>query len=256
MLVGLNSRVADSLAEAPTLMQKPFLVFRCPKCKNFTNAPAGQKKRRCSYCGHIIDISKAACALFGTPEKASSAVKKFNASRGGDSFLKAVEVSKDRVRDFLPTEKLSIKDVIDKSEEDLPTGKSRRLLELLEREASESACSLDRIAELCPEYQLDWLWVEDQLNKLSNRGTLIFPRPWTVKLVSVSSKEKTKPSPVDVTKEIVDWIQERGGEVEVVDVVKHFEEMGISKESVESSLDRLMNQGVIYRPKTGQIGLV
>ncbi|MFW9863203.1 MAG: hypothetical protein ACFFEX_14645 [Candidatus Thorarchaeota archaeon] len=223
---------------------------------NFTNAPAGQKKRRCSYCGHIIDISKAACALFDTPEKASTAVKKFNASRGGDSFRKAVEASKERVREFLPSEKLSVKDVIDKSEEELPSGKSKRLLELLEREASESACSLDRIADLCPEYQLDWVWVEDQLNKLANRGTLIFPRPWTVRLVGVPSKEKTRPPLVDVTKEILDWIQERGGEAEVGNVVKHFEKRGISRESVESSLDRLMNQGVIYLPKAGLIGLV
>ncbi|MFW9888363.1 MAG: hypothetical protein ACFFER_09285 [Candidatus Thorarchaeota archaeon] len=237
-------------------MLKPFLVFRCPKCRNFTNAPAGQKKRRCSYCGHIIDISKAACALFDSPEKASTAVKKFNASRGGDSFLKAVEVSKQRVRDFLPPEKLSVKDVLDKSEEELPTGKSKRLLELLEREASERACSLDRITELCLEYQLDWSWVEDQLNKLSNLGTLIFPRPWTVQLVGVKPKKETRLSPVDVTKEIVDWILERGGEAEVIDVVEHFEELGISKESVESSLDRLMNQGLIYLPKMGLIGLV
>ena len=237
-------------------MLKPFLVFRCPKCKNFTNAPAGQKKRRCSYCGHIIDISKAACALFDTPEKASTAVKKFNASRGGDSFLKAVEASKERVMDFLPPEELSITDVIDKSDAEIPSGKSKRLLELLEKEASDSACSMDRIAELCPDYQLDWLWVEDQLNKLSNQGTLIFPRPWTVQLVGVLSKEKTSPRLVDVTKEIVEWIQGRGGEVEVVDIVKHFGELGISKESVESSLDRLMNQGVIYLPKVGLIGLV
>jgi hypothetical protein len=237
-------------------MLNQFLVFRCPKCKNFTTAPAGQKKRRCSYCGHIINISKAACALFDTPEKATTAVKKFNASRGGDSFRKAVEASKERVGHFLPPERLSVKDVIDKSEEELPSGKSRRLLELLEREASDSACSLDRIAELCPEYQLDWLWVEDQLNKLSNRGTLIFPRPWTIQLVSGPSKEKTKPPLVDVTKEIVDWIQEMGGEAEVVDVVDHFEKLGVSKESVESSLDRLMNQGVIYLPKVGLIGLV
>jgi hypothetical protein len=234
---------------------KPFLVFRCPKCRNFTNAPAGQKKRRCSYCGHIIDISKAACALFDTPERASAAVKEFNASRGGDVFHKAVEVSKERVRTLLPPERLSVKDVIDKSEEDLPSGKSKRLLKLLEREASESACSLDRIAELCPEYQLDWLWVEDQLNKLSNQGTLIFPRPWTVQLVGVPTG-KTKPSLVDVTKEILVWIQDKGREAKTIDVIKHFEKLGISQESVESSLDRLMNQGAIYVPKAGLIGLV
>lgn len=236
-------------------MLKPFLVFRCHKCKNFTNAPAGQKKRRCSYCGHIIDITKAACALFDTPEQASAAVKEFNASRGGDAFHKVVEASKERVKALLPPEKLNAKDVIDKSGYDLPSGKTQRLLKLLEKEASEKDCSLDRIAEICPEYQLDWQWVEDQLNKLSNRGILIFPRPWTVKLVD--SPEKAVKTPVvDVTKEILLRIEELGGEARVDDIIEYLIQLGVSQESIEASLDRLMNQGVIYVPKTGTIGLV
>ena len=237
-------------------MQKSFLVFRCLKCKNFTNAPAGQKKRRCSYCGHIIDITKAACALFDTPEKASTAVKEFNASRGGDSFRKAVELSKEKVRALLPLEKLGAKDVVDRTEDEQSSGKSQRLLHLLEKEASEGACSLDRIAELCPEYELDWQWVEDQLNKLSNRGILIFPRPWTVQMVDVTPEESDKQPLVDVTKAILERMQELGGEAKVDDMIEHFTLKGISQESVETSLDRLMNQGAIYVPKTGKIGLV
>ncbi|MHA2004514.1 MAG: hypothetical protein ACW975_05130 [Candidatus Thorarchaeota archaeon] len=237
-------------------MQKSFLVFRCLKCKNFTNAPAGQKKRRCSYCGHIIDINKAACALFDTPEKASTAVKEFNASRGGDSFRKAVELSKEKVRALLPLEKLGVKDVVERTEDEQSSGKSQRLLHLLEKEASEGACSLDRIAELCPEYELDWQWVEDQLNKLSNRGILIFPRPWTVQMVDVTPEESDKQPLVDVTKAILERMQELGGEAKVDDMIEHFTLMGISQESVETSLDRLMNQGAIYVPKTGKIGLV
>ncbi|MHA1937173.1 MAG: hypothetical protein ACXABV_06895 [Candidatus Thorarchaeota archaeon] len=234
---------------------KPFLVFRCHKCRNFTNAPAGQKRRRCSYCGHIIDITKAACALFDTPEQASAAVKEFNASRGGDAFHKVVEASKERVKALLPLKKLSAKDVVDKSGYDLPSGKIQRLLKLLEKEASEEDCSLDRIAEICPEYQLDWHWVEDQLNKLSNRGILIFPRPWTVKLVD--SPEKTVKTPiVDVTKEILLRIEELGGEAKVDDMIEYLIQLGFSHESIEASLNRLMNQGVIYVPNPGTIGLV
>jgi hypothetical protein len=194
--------------------------------------------------------------LFDSPEKASLAVKEYNASRGGDAFRKVVEASRERVKALLPSEKLTVKDVVGKSDGDLPSGKTQRLLKLLEKEASERDCSLDRIAEICPEYQLEWRWVEDQLNKLSNQGVLIFPKPWTVKLVD-SPAEKTAKSPViDVTKDLMLLVQELGGEARVAAVIEHFEKLGISQESVEASLDRLMNQGVIYVPKTGIIGLV
>jgi hypothetical protein len=193
--------------------------------------------------------------LFDTPEQASAAVKEFNASRGGDAFHKVVEASKERVKALLPLKKLSAKDVVDKSGYDLPSGKIQRLLKLLEKEASEEDCSLDRIAEICPEYQLDWHWVEDQLNKLSNRGILIFPRPWTVKLVD--SPEKTVKTPiVDVTKEILLRIEELGGEAKVDDMIEYLIQLGFSHESIEASLNRLMNQGVIYVPNPGTIGLV
>ncbi len=194
--------------------------------------------------------------MFDTPEQASDAVKEYNASRGGDAFHKVVEASKDRVKALLPSEKLSTKDVVDKSEDDLPSGKTQRLLKLLEKEASESDCSLDRIAEICPEYQLDWQWVEDQLNKLSNSGILIFPRPWTVKLVDSPTEKTVKAPIVDVTKDIVLRIEELGGEARVDDVIEYLKQMGVSQESVETSLDRLMTQGVVYVPKTGIIGLV
>ncbi|MHA1925755.1 MAG: hypothetical protein ACW974_07550 [Candidatus Thorarchaeota archaeon] len=193
--------------------------------------------------------------MFDTPEQASAAVKEFNASRGGDAFHKVVEASKERVKALLPLKKLSAKDVVDKSGYDLPSGKIQRLLKLLEKEASEEDCSLDRIAEICPEYQLDWHWVEDQLNKLSNRGILIFPRPWTVKLVD--SPEKTVKTPiVDVTKEILLRIEELGGEAKVDDMIEYLIQLGFSHESIEASLNRLMNQGVIYVPNPGTIGLV
>lgn len=194
--------------------------------------------------------------MFDTPEKASAAVKEFNASRGGDAFQRAVEVSKVRIKSLLPPEKLSVRDVVGEFDEDLPSGKSQRLLKLLEEEANENACSLDRIASVCPEYQLDWLWVEDQLNKLSNQGILIFPRPWTVQLVGVPSEKTAKAPIVDVTQKILDRIRELGGEAEVNVVIEHLKQMGVSQESVETSLDRLMNQGAIYVPKTGRVGLV
>ncbi|MFW9846619.1 MAG: hypothetical protein ACFFD6_07720, partial [Candidatus Thorarchaeota archaeon] len=169
-------------------MSKPFLVFMCPKCRNFTNAPVGQKHRRCSYCGTIIDITKAASALFDSPEKASAAVKEFNASRGGEEFHEAVERSKDRVRALLPSKQVRKKDIFAKEEGELPSRKSQRLMKLLEKEAKTNPCSLDRIADVCSDYQLDWSWTEDQINKLANRGELIFPRPWMIQLVGTSGE--------------------------------------------------------------------
>jgi len=228
----------------------------CSKCRNFTNAPVGQKRRRCSYCGTIIDISKAASALFDTPEQASAAVKEFNASKGGDEFDNAVERSRDRIRSLLPKVPVCVEDI--SSEETVrPPGKRKRLMKLLHKEAKDRQCSLDRIERLCPEYELEWKWVEGQLEGLSNSGVLVFPRPWSVKLVVTedmddSSETKTK----DVTIEILALLQGSDKPLRVIDLINRFNEQGISEKSVESSLEKLMQKGEIFEPKSGHVSIV
>ncbi len=229
----------------------------CSKCNNFTNAPVGQKHRRCSYCGTIIDISKASSALFDSPEQASAAVKEFNASRGGDEFEKAVEKSRERLLTFFPKERVSAKEISSKDEISKLPGKRKRLMELLRREALKTPCSLDRIEELCINYELQWDWVEGQLERLSNDGTLVFPRPWSVQLVvsgdEISSKEiSTK----DVTAEILSLLQSSEKNWRVTDLITRFREKGISEESVETSLEKLMQKGEIFQPKSGYVSLV
>ena len=234
---------------------KPFLVFMCTKCRNFTNAPVGQKHRRCSYCGTIIDISKAATALFDTPKMASDAVKEFNASRGGDEFDLAVERSKERIRALLPKDPVKVEE-ISSSDTSTPPGKRKRLMKLLQKEASRSQCSLDRIEELCPNYELDWKWVEGQLEGLSNSGVLIFPRPWSVQLVVTDDTTKSKETTSrDVTMEILSLLQESKEPLRVRDLVKRFGEKGISEKSVETSLEKLMQKGEIFEPRSGHVSL-
>jgi hypothetical protein len=234
---------------------KPFLVFMCSKCHNFTNAPVGQKRRRCSYCGTIIDISKANSAFFDTPEMASAAVKEFNASRGGNEFDQAVERSRDRIRALLPKEPVRVED-ISSGDKARPPGKRKRLMKLLRKEARESQCSLDRIEELCPEYELDWNWVEGQLGGLANNGTLIFPRPWSVQLVVTDDTAKSKETTSrDVTMEILALLQESEEPLRVRDLVKRFGEKGISEKSVETSLEKLMQKGEIFEPRSGHVSL-
>ena len=233
---------------------KPFLVFMCSKCRNFTNAPAGQKRRRCSYCGSIIDISKAASALFDTPEMASTAVKEFNASRGGDEFEKAVERSRERVLALLPKERVSVEDISNKEDSPRPPGKRKRLLELLHKEAKDNPCTLDRIEELCQDYELEWKWVEGQLESLSNSGTLIFPRPWSVQLVvDAAAAESKETASKDVTVEILALLQGPEKTLRVIDIIKRFSEQGISEKSVETSLEKLMQKGEIFEPKSGYV---
>ena len=235
---------------------KQFLVFMCPKCRNFTNAPVGQKRRRCSYCGTIIDISKAASALFDTPELASTAVKEFNASRGGDEFEKAVERSRERVLALLPKERVSAEDISSKEETERPPGKRKRLMKLLQKEARHTTCSLDKIEALCPEYELDWKWVEGQLEGLSNSGTLIFPRPWSVQLVVPDDTAEVRESTSrDVTVEILALLESQGKMVKVIDIISRFREQGISDKSVETSLEKLMQKGEIFEPKSGYVSM-
>ncbi|MHA1934843.1 MAG: hypothetical protein ACW97A_06140 [Candidatus Thorarchaeota archaeon] len=236
---------------------KQFLVFMCSKCRNFTNAPVGQKRRRCSYCGHIIDIRKAASAIFDTPDQTSTAVKEFNASRGGDEFQKAVERSKERVRELMPAKRLKAEDLKSKRGENIPAGKTKRLMNLLEKHAKNTSCSLGKIEELCFDFQLDWRWVERQLTSLSNAGVVIFPRPWSVQLVKVKEEVETRSDRTrDVSDAVMEMLQSRGGSARIQEAIEYFEERGVSQSSVESSLERLMRSGDIFEPKPGLISII
>jgi hypothetical protein len=236
---------------------KQFVVFMCPKCRNFTNSPVGQKRRRCSYCGTIIDITRANIALFDGPEQALIAVKEFNAARGGDEFQKAVERSRDRYRSLLPEELVDADRIATDDEHLPPLGKQARLMSILQEEARERSCTLDRLEELCAAQGLDWEWVERTVQSLSNNGILIFPRPWEIQLVQINEDTSSeKMVRRDVASEIVSFIRAQKGEARVDEIMKYFMERGISEKSVESSLERLMRDGDIFQPKVGHVSLV
>ncbi len=229
----------------------------CPKCRNFTNAPINQKRRRCSYCGTIIDITRANRALFDGPEQALVAVKEFNAARGGDEFQKAVERSRERYKSLLP-ETLVDADKIATDDEQSPLlGKQARLMTILQEEAREKSCTLDHLEDLCAARGLDWEWVEKTIQKLSNNGALIFPRPWEIQLVQIeddtSSKEMLRR---DIASDIISFLRAQRGQARVDEIMEYFKERGISEASVESSLERLMRNGDIFQPKVGHVSLV
>ena len=236
---------------------KQFVVFMCAKCRNFTDSPVGQKHRRCSYCGSIIDITKANCALFDGPEQAMEAVKKFNAARGGNEFQDAVERSKERYRSLLPEKPVDIDKMATDDERLVLPGKRARLMAILEEEARGRPCSLDRLEELSDAQRLRWPWVEKTIQDLSNSGALIFPHPWEVQLVEAN--EDSSPKSVverDVSAEIISFLKMQGERVRVDEIVGHFEKRGISEASVDSSLERLMRSGDIFQPTVGYVSLV
>ena len=233
------------------------MVFMCTKCRGFTNAPMGQKRRRCSYCGSIIDITKANLALFDSPEQASTAVKLFNASKGGDEFKEAVERSRERVKSFLPSHPIDAKDISDDNEQIPPQGKKRVLMAILEKEARKKPYTLDRLEEMCETEGLQWAWVEKQIESLANNGALIFPRPWTVQLVDYEDEEIDRTtSSKDVSNEIIMLLKNKGGELKVDEVFLYFNRKGIPESSVETSLERLMRSGNIFQPRPGLVKIV
>jgi hypothetical protein len=229
----------------------------CAKCRNFTNSPLGQKRRRCSYCGSIIDITKANCALFEGPQQAMDAVKEFNAARGGNEFQEAVERSKERYSSLLPNAPMDINKMTTDDEQLAPPGKRARLIALLEEEAKEKPCTLDRLEELSDARGLSWTWVEKTIQDLSNSGALIFPHPWEVQLVETT--EDSSPKSIaerDVSEEIISFLKMHGERAKVDEIVRHFEKRGISEASVDSSLERLMRSGDIFQPTVGYVSLV
>jgi len=229
----------------------------CSKCKGFTNAPAGQKHRRCSYCGSIIDITKANLALFDSPEQASAAVKEFNASKGGDEFKAAVERSRERIKALMPKEPVRQADITSKGDQPIHEGKRRRLMSILNKTARESPCTLDELEVLTTKDGLSWSWVEKQIESLSNNGALIFPRPWTVQLVIVEDTElPSQLTTKDVSSDILELLKEEGGPVKVDVIVEYFKKRGISEASVDSSLERLMRNGDIFQPGASSVSLV
>jgi hypothetical protein len=196
-------------------------------------------------------------ALFDSPEQASAAVKEFNAAKGGTEFKDAVERSRERVKALMPSERVSAEDITSKDDEPAPEGKRRRLLSILDKEARGKSCSLDRLEELTTEDGLVWSWVEKQVESLANNGALIFPRPWTVQLVV--TEEEEAPSQLtnkDVSLEIVELLRKTGGPMKVDQIVDHFETIGISEASVDSSLERLLRNGDIYQPTASSVNLV
>lgn len=233
-----------------------FFVFMCPQCQHFTNAPVSQKRRRCSYCGTIIDITKAARALVDDHDAAANAVRAYNASKGGDEFEKAVDRSRDRVRELVPTKKLTADEISSEDNMEVPTGKRSRLLSLLDKHARDEPLTLTKLEELCSDYKLDWLWVEKQLTTMANGGVLIFPRPWTVKLVKIPDKKLERESTVrDISKDILVLLKRKEDGLTIQAIIEYFESSGISSASVEASLEKLMRSGDIYEPRPGYIDL-
>jgi LSD1 subclass zinc finger protein len=237
---------------------RQYYVFMCSNCRRFTNAPVGRKHRRCSYCGKIVNILKANVALFQDQHEAIAAVQKFNAS-GSDEFEKAVEHSRDKVRSLMPAQPIGIEELSreDSFSESIPAGRMNRLLALLETMARTAPCNLDDLKLASEKQMLEWDWVEQTLSKLADEGSVAFPRPWSVQMVRPSSEGGEKAVlRRDLTKEIRKLLQDNGGEMSVTAIGDHYEKAGISWESVEPSLNILLQTGIVFEPRPGVLRLV
>ena len=235
---------------------RPYLVFMCPRCRHFTTAPLGQKRRMCSYCGKIIDISKASTALFDSPEAAAQAVRLYNAGESSE-FQEAVERTRDRIRHLLPPEGAQRDEIPPSGADDtLPSGKTQRLLLMLQDLAQEQPCGLDKIEEACPRYGLQWNWVERQIEKMISSGDLFSPRPWTVRYIGSGQTRKKRQRREDVTKTILALVREHGGSMSVQEIVTIVGSRNVPEDAILDSLDRLLNEGWVFEPRKGIIKIV
>ncbi len=234
---------------------RSHLVFMCPRCRRFLTAPVGQKRRMCSYCGKIIDISREATALFDSAEAAAEAVRRFNAGKSGD-FEEAVRRSRERIEHLLPKDEIDAARVARMSDgRGLPSGKMQRLLLMFRDLATKRPCPLSEIEQACPRYGLEWTWVEKQIEKMFSRGELFAPRPWTIRYIGEAPQKHARTNR-DVSDDILQLIREQGGEMLTSEIVAIMTAKGVTEDATVRSLDRLMNDGVVYEPVKGTVRLV
>ncbi len=244
-------------------MQK-FLVFKCPKCGAFLYAPVRQKTRRCTYCNHIIKINPAESQLVESIEEASKLVKQYNAKKNSDEFIMAVEASRESIvklyeyLDMQETESIS-----DDKVTYISGGKSRTLFSLLVQFAK-NPITLDKFRALAEKYKLDWQWVTDSLEKLSQDGIIIFPKPWEIQLVSESEipgiKEttpvKSKKSMKSLERAIIEFLEAHNMPIKTSELILEFNKYGYSDEEIQKVINGLIASGVLYEPRVNWISLV
>ena len=116
---------------------------------------------------------------------------------------------------------------------------------------------MTELEELSVRANLEWAWVEKQLTAMANGGVLIFPRPWTVKLVKLPDSTSDSEEPVqDVSKEIILLLKQHQDGLGIEDIVAHFKEQDVNSISVISSLEKLMSAGEIYEPRRGHVQMI
>jgi DNA replicative helicase MCM subunit Mcm2 (Cdc46/Mcm family) len=75
-------------------------------------------------------------------------------------------------------------------------------------------------------------------------------------LVVAKDKESGSEAVRDVTVDILAVLSESNKPIKVIELISKFEGKGISESSVVSSLEKLMQKGEIFEPKSGQVRLV
>jgi len=75
-------------------------------------------------------------------------------------------------------------------------------------------------------------------------------------LVVAEDKDSENVAVRDVTVDILALLSESNESIRMIDLIKRFEEKGISETSVVSSLEKLMQRGKIFEPRSGHVRMV
>lgn len=240
-------------------MKRVYAIFRCPKCGRYTFSPAKQKTRLCGNCGSIIKVDPMRSQIVDDPREASMLVRKYNASKDAESFLKAVEASQKELEKLLPEEPVKVEELIEDEGKTVSSSRIQRLTLLLRENCTAEPVSFDRIEELCPKYKLDFDFVKEKLTQLGKEGSIIFPTPWTVRYIgdadsgytAISRPAKPQVHVKGASRTLIKILSRSESPLSEEEIVQRMEMRGYNPDETREVLRKLHKSGEIIEPRPG-----
>jgi hypothetical protein len=236
------------IVEEKSVMPNKFLVFQCKRCQKFLYAPLPQKTRFCPYCQKVTPIPRDQVQLCNSAAGAGELVRQFNGGRAVAEFVTAADSSRDEIERLLKD--LPNEDRIQSQPTGVEsTGTQKELLGLLAKYAKSIPISMDDFREKCLQNDLSWEWVKEQLPLLAQQSVGKAPGLTESTHENLRKPIPTHPGKSQLRRQIQQILENASSPLSLENIFEQVS-LGASLIELETVLRELLQQGIIYEPRS------